>query len=131
MAPVAAGEYLSDRERQQVDKAIRRAETACRYEFSVFVGAAEAESHPFASRLHASLTAPARSILIMVDPVARLLEIITGADVRRDISDAEVELVVLQMQTSFATGDLVDGLTRGITMLAEHARPQNTLHAGA
>ena len=51
----------------------------------------------------------------MVDPVARLLEIVTGADVRRDLSDAEVELVVLQMQTSFAAGDLVDGLTRGIT----------------
>ncbi|MET1060159.1 MAG: DUF5130 family protein [Nocardioides sp.] len=126
---MAAGEYLTDRERQHVDKAIRRAETASRYEFSVFVGAAEAESHPFATRLHASLTAPARSILIMVDPVARLLEIITGSEVRRHVSDAEVELVVLQMQTSFASGDLVDGLTRGINMLAEHATPQNTLHA--
>ncbi len=34
------------------------------------------------------------------------------------------------MQTAFAAGDLVGGLTRGIAMLAEHARPQNTLHAG-
>ena len=131
MAQVAAGEFLTDRERQQVDKAIRQAETASRYEFSVFVGAAEAESHPFATRLHASLTAPHRSVLIMVDPVSRLLEIITGADVRRDLHDDEVELVVLQMQSSFAAGDLVDGLTRGIHMLAEHATPQNTLHAGA
>lgn len=126
---MAGGEFLTARERQTIDKAIRRAETACRYEFSVFVGAAEAESHPFAARLHASLTVPQRSILIMVDPVSRLLEIVTGADVRRDVSDAEVELVVLQMQTSFAAGDLVDGLTRGIAMLAEHATPQNTLHA--
>jgi uncharacterized membrane protein YgcG len=67
----------------------------------------------------------------MVDPVSRLLEIITGSEVRRHVSDAEVELVVLQMQTSFASGDLVDGLTRGINMLAEHATPQNTLHAEA
>ena len=38
----------------------------------------------------------------MVDPAARLLEIVTGADVRRDLTDAEVELAVLQMQSSFA-----------------------------
>ena len=36
---------------------------------------------------------------------------------------------MLQMQSSFAAGDLVGGLTRGINMLAEHATPQNTLHA--
>jgi hypothetical protein len=128
---VAAGEYLSARERQLVDKAIRRAETQCRYEISVFVGAAESESQPFAQRLHASLAAPARSILVMVDPVARLLEVVTGADVRRDLTDAEVELAILEMQSSFATGDLVDGLVRGINMLAEHATPQRTLHAGS
>ena len=129
MAQVAGGDVFSDRERQQIDKAIRRAETECRYEISVFVGAAEAESKPFATRLHAALAAPARSILIMVDPVARLLEIVTGADVRRDLTDSEVELVVLHMQSSFATGDLVDGLTRVINLLAEHATPQRTLHA--
>ena len=131
MGQVAAGDHLSDRDRQEIDKAIRRAETLCRYEISVFVGAAEAESQPFAQRLHAALAAPARSILVMVDPVARLLEIVTGADVRRDPSDAEVELVVLEMKSSFATGDLLDGLTRGINMLAEHATPQRTLHAEA
>jgi hypothetical protein len=131
VAQVAAGEIFSDRDRQQIDKAIRRAETACRYEFSVFVGAAETESQPFAKRLHASLTVPQRSILIMVDPTSRLVEVVTGSEVRRDVTDAEVELVVLQMKSSFASGDLVDGLTRGIAMLAEHATPQRTLHAEA
>jgi uncharacterized membrane protein YgcG len=126
---VAGGELISPRARQQIDKAIRRAETTCRYEFSVFVGAAEEESQPFARRLHGALAAPSRSVLIMVDPVSRLLEVVTGADVRRDLTDAEVELAVLEMQSSFAAGDLVDGLTRGITMLAEHATPQRTLHA--
>ena len=33
------------------------------------------------------------------------------------------------MQTAFAVGDLVGGLRRGIAMLADHARSQNTLHA--
>ena len=66
----------------------------------------------------------------MVDPDARALEIVTGGYVRRTLSDREVELAALEMQSDFAAGDLVGGLKRGIEMLSEHARPQNTLHAG-
>lgn len=125
---MAAGELFSSRDRLEIDRAIRLAETTCRYEISVFVGAADEESTPFAHRLHASLAAPGRSILVMVDPGARLVEVVTGADVRRDLTDAEVELAVLEMQSAFAADDLVGGLKRGIHMLAEHARPQRTLH---
>ncbi len=112
-----------------MDRAIRAAEQACRFEFSVFVGAAEDESGVFAKRLHRKLVAPARSILIMVDPAARVLEVVTGTEVRRHLTDREVELAVLEMQSSFAADEFVDGLTRGIAKLAEHARPQRTLHA--
>jgi uncharacterized membrane protein YgcG len=99
-------------------------------EFSLFVGSAEGDPRAFATQLHNSLVAPARSILIMVDPRARALEIVTGGYVRRTLTDKEVELTALHMQSSFTEGDLVGGLKRGIAMLAEHARPQNTLHAG-
>jgi uncharacterized membrane protein YgcG len=126
---VAAGEF-SSAERYALDDAIRRAEQQSRVEFSLFVGKAEGEPRAFATQLHNSLVAPARSILILVDPDARALEIVTGGYVRRTLSDKEVELTALQMQTSFAEGDLVGGIRRGIAMLAEHARPQNTLHGG-
>ena len=129
MARVAAGDF-SNAERYALDEAIRKAEQQSRVEFSLFVGSAEGEPRAFATQLHNSLVAPSRSILIMVDPDARALEIVTGGYVRRTLTDKEVELTALQMQTSFAEGDLVGGLKRGITMLAEHARPQNTLHAG-
>lgn len=129
MARVAAGDF-SSAERYALDEAIRKAEQQSRVEFSLFVGTAEGEPRAFATQLHNSLVAPARSILIMVDPDARALEIVTGGYVRRTLTDKEVELTALQMQTSFAEGDLVGGLRRGIAMLAEHARPQNTLHAG-
>ena len=129
MAQVAAGDF-SSAERYALDDAIRKAEQQCRVEFSLFVGSAEGDPHAFATQLHNSLVAPARSILIMVDPSARALEIVTGGYVRRTLSDKEVELTALQMQSSFAAGDLVGGLKHGIAMLAEHARPQNTLHAG-
>jgi uncharacterized membrane protein YgcG len=124
---VAAGEF-SSAERHEIDRCMRAAEQASRYEFSVYVGRAEGEPKAFAKRLHASLVAPPRSILILVDPVARAVEVITGHDVRRNLSDPEVELAVLAMQSDFADGDLVGGLKRGIALLADHARAPQTLH---
>jgi len=125
--PVAAGEF-SSAERHEIDRCIRAAEQASRYEFSVYVGRAEGEPADFARRLHASLVAPSRSILILVDPVARAIEVVTGVEVRRNLTDREVELAVLQMQSALAAGDMVGGLKRGISMLADHARAPETLH---
>ena len=127
--PVAAGDPFSSGERAALDAAIRKAEQLSRAEFSVFVGKAEGEARTFATRLHNSLVAPARSVLIMVDPGARAIEVVTGAFVRRTLSDSEVELAVIAMQTAFAEGDLVGGLRRGISLLADHARSPQTLHA--
>lgn len=124
-----AGDTFTARERFDLDRAIRQAETVCRYEFSVFVGSADSESRPFAERLHSTLTAPERSVLVMVDPAARILEIVTGAEVRRDLDDGEVHLAALTMQSAFAAGDLVGGIISGLQLLAEHARKPRMLHA--
>lgn len=125
---MGAGDFSSN-ERFQIDEAIRQAELLSRYEFSVFVGRADGDSRAFATRLHSALVAPERSLLILLDPASRVLEIVTGAVVRRNLTDREVELVTLQMQSLFAAGDLVGGLRRGIQMLAEHAAAPETLHA--
>ncbi|MFC7493891.1 MULTISPECIES: DUF5130 family protein [unclassified Nocardioides] len=116
-------------ERFQIDEAIRKAEQDSRFEFSVFVGRSSADPRAFATQLHNSLVAPERSILIMLDPASRFLEIVTGGVVRRALTDHEVELTALQMESSFAAGDLVGGLRRGVQMLADHARTPDTLHA--
>ena len=126
---MAAGDPFTGPERAGLDAAIRRAEQLSRAEFSVFVGRAEGDPRAFATSLHNSLVAPARSILILVDPAARALEVVTGGYVRRVLTDSEVELAVIAMQTDFAQGDLVGGLKRGIQMLADHARAPQTLHA--
>ena len=130
--PVAAGDWFTSGERAALDAAMRRAEQACRAEFSVFVGAAEGgDPRAFAQRLHQRLVAPDRSVLIMVDPTRRALEVVTGAWVRQTLTDGEVQVAVLHMQSDFAAGDLAGGLRRGIEMLAEHARAPRTLHAKA
>ncbi|WP_170970277.1 DUF5130 family protein [Nocardioides jishulii] len=127
MAPVASGE-LSARERADLDKVIRAAEQASRVEFSLFRGVSEGDPKAFAQSLHASLAAPDRSVLIMVDPLRRVVEVVTGADVRRTLTDAEAGLAVVAMQTAFAEGDEVGGLKRGINLLAEHARAPRSNH---
>ena len=127
---MGAGDRFTASERVALDETIRKAEQLCRAEFSIFVGTVEGnDARAFATSLHNSLVAPARSILILVDPDARALEVVTGGTVRRTLSDHQVELAVAQMQSLFAAGDLVGGLRRGIQMLAEHARAPQTLHA--
>jgi len=120
---------FSASQRVALDQTIRAAEQVSRFEFSVFVGAAEGEPRAFAERLHASLSTPARSLLIMVDPAARTLEVVTGREVRRVLTDQDVTLAVIEMRSEFATGDLVRGLRRGISMLAMQSHTPRTLHA--
>lgn len=121
MAQVAAGEYFSDAERLAIHNAMHRAEVASRFEFSVFVGQSEADdSRAFATQLHNRLVAPARSVMIVVDPEESTLEIVTGAQVRREVDDSEIELVVAEMLSAFEAGDLAGGIKRGVTMIAEH-----------
>jgi uncharacterized membrane protein YgcG len=123
-----SGEFTPT-QRAALDQSIRAAEQVSRFEFSVFVGSATEAPREHAERLHASLATPARSILIMVDPAARAVEVVTGREVRRVLTDHEVGLAVLEMQSEFASGDLVRGLRRGVSMLAMAARTPPTLHA--
>ncbi len=124
---MGVGEFSSAQE-AEIDRAIRSAETVCRFEFSVYVGPTSGESRPYAQRLHAALASPARSVLILVDPASRLLEVVTGEVVRRSLSDEAVRLAVAGMESAFAGGDLVGGVKHGVGQLAEAARRPATLH---
>ena len=125
---MAGGEVFSSAQLAEIDRAIRGAETTSRFEFSVYVGHTDGESHPFARRLHAALASPDRSVLILVDPAARLLEVITGSVVRRSLNDDAVRLAVAGMESAFAGGDLVGGIKHGVGQLADAARKPATLH---
>ena len=127
--PVPAGDGFTAGERAQIDRAIRDAETICRYEFSVYVGATEGDDpRAFARRLHAALVAPAKTVLVLVDPADRVLEVVTGEEARRELEDHEVRLALVEMQSQLAVGDLVGAIVRGVGTLAAHARKPPTLH---
>ena len=111
------------RERQQIDKAIRAAEQVSRFEFSVFVGAAEGRPAAYATRLHASLVAPARSILIMVDPAAGCSRSSPAPTSAATSPTARSSCRRCRCSRRSPTGDLVGGLERGIHD-ARRARPR-------
>jgi uncharacterized membrane protein YgcG len=118
---VPAGDRLTTGQRYAVEESIRKAEQQSRAEFSVYVGPVDGDdTHAFATQLHNTLVAPARSIMVVVDPDRHVLEIVTGGWVRRTLSDAEAALAAETMRSSFAEGDLVGGLRAGIAMLADH-----------
>ena len=122
------GEVFSTEQEAEIDRAIRGAETTCRFEFSVYVGPASGDAHAYARRLHAALSSPDRSVLILVDPTARALEVVTGSVVRRSLPDDSVRLAVAGMQSSFSGGDLVGGIKHGVGQLADAARQPQSLH---
>ena len=123
-----AGELLTPGDRAAIERAVRHAESSSGFDFSVYVGSDDGDARARAEELHAQLPDSARAVLVLVDPVARLLEIVTGSDVRLRLDDAEVGLAALSMQTAFAAGDFSGGIATGLQQLADHARRPPTLH---
>jgi uncharacterized membrane protein YgcG len=90
--------------------------------YSVYVGPVEGDIRDHAERLHAALGArAANGVLVLVAPGDRQLEIVTGKESSRRLSDRSCALAALSMTTSFSGGDLVGGIVTGVRMLAESA----------
>jgi uncharacterized membrane protein YgcG len=128
-APVLAGDAFSPGQREEIVRAIQRAQEQSGLNFSVYVGPAEGNPRAYAKRRHAELGAEAPdSVLVFVDPVGRHLEIITGGRAKRWLQDRSCNLAALTMTSSFAAGNLVGGIVQGLQSLAEHARHPQSLH---
>ena len=123
-----AGEALTRDDLRRIEKAVANAETFSGLTFSVFVGVAEEDARGYAERLHGALADPASSVLVLCDPEFHALEIVTGREARRWLTDVECGLAAATMQTSFMVGDIVGGLTAGIHQLGDAARHPTTLH---
>lgn len=123
-----AGEAIRDNDRRTIEEAVEAAERTSGYAFSVLVADSGEDPRAFARSQHARMADPDRSVLVMVDPRARELEIVTGQHVQRVLNDDQATLAAVAMQSWFAAGDLVDGLVHGLQQLGEHARAPELLH---
>ena len=117
-----SGDPFSDAQIRDVSRACSTASQETGLHYSVYVGAVEGDIRDHAERLHAALGARANTgVLLLVAPGDRQLEIVTGKESTRRLSDRSCALAALSMTTAFSGGDLVGGIVTGVRMLAESA----------
>lgn len=123
---------FSPGQREEIVRAIQRAQRQSGLTFSVYVGPADGPARAYAAARHAELgSEAAEAVLVFVDPAVRSLEIVTGARAKRWLNDRSCGLATLTMTSAFAAGNLVGGIVQGVQALAEHARHPQSLHTGA
>jgi hypothetical protein len=122
VAQVPSGEAFTNEQQADIERVIDLANAETGLLFSVYVGDVDGDIRDAAEARHATFGAQAaHTVLIVVSPGDRLLEIVTGEAAARRLSDRACALAALSMTTSFAGGDLPGGVVTGIRMLAEAA----------
>ena len=123
-----SGEPFTDVQVREVSRACSTASQECGLHYSVYVGPVEGDVRDHAERLHAALGSRASAgVLVLVAPGDRQLEIVTGKESARRLSDRSCALAALSMTTAFSGGDLVGGIVTGVRMMAESAGRQVTV----
>jgi uncharacterized membrane protein YgcG len=122
VAQVPSGEAFTDAQIREISRACTTATQESGLHYSVYVGPVEGDIRDHAERLHAALGARAAAgVLVLVAPGDRQLEIVTGKESSRRLSDRSCALAALSMTTAFSGGDLVGGIVTGVRMLSESA----------
>ena len=112
---------FTTRQLLRLDEALRLADSSTDLTFSIYVGDLDEPMRANAEKLHAQLADPPHSVLIVVSPNQRILEIVTGGEARRRLPDRAAKLAALSMAAAFGGGDLAGGLVSGLSQLADHA----------
>jgi uncharacterized membrane protein YgcG len=112
---------FTTRQLLRLDEALRVADQQTGLTFSVYIGELEEPVRDHAEQLHRQLDGAAKAVLVAISPNQRILEIVTGTDARKRISDRDAKLAALSMAASFAGGDLAGGVLAGLDQLASHA----------
>jgi uncharacterized membrane protein YgcG len=120
---VRAGSAFTAGQKLRLDHAAEVAGAQSGLLFSIVVGPSEGDPRENAERLLAGVVDGRNvgAVLVLVDPDARQLEIVTNAIARRRVDDQACALAALSMTTSFTVGDLAGGVVNGLRMLADAA----------
>jgi uncharacterized membrane protein YgcG len=119
---VPSGEAFTHEQLAAIERVIELANQETGLLFSVYVGDVDGDIRDAAEERHATFgVQAAQTVLIVMSPGDRLLEIVTGETAARRLTDRECALAALSMTTSFVGGDLAGGLVTGVRMLAEAA----------
>ncbi|MFI1989778.1 DUF5130 family protein [Actinoplanes sp. NPDC020271] len=119
--PVEGESPFTTRQLLRLDEALRIADQATGLTFSIYLGELEEPIRESAEKLHAQIANPQKAVLLAVSPSQRRLEIVTGDEARKRITDRDAKLAAFGMAGSFSGGDLIGGLMIGLDQLASHA----------
>jgi hypothetical protein len=125
-APVADG-VLTDAQRVEVHGIVQKARAISGFRFCAYVGPL-AEGRATAETELAGLKDGGSAILVAVDPATGAIEIVSGASLGTHLAPRDYELAALSMVSCLNGGSIVEALREGAIQLAQHARPQRTLH---
>ena len=112
---------FNTRQLLRLDEGLRVADQQTGLTFSVYIGDLAEPVRESAEQLHKRIAHPETAVLVAVSPNQRVLEIVTGPEARKRISDRDAKLAALSMAASFAGGDLAGGVLSGLDQLATHA----------
>jgi len=118
---------LSEAQRADLLRLVRKARSICGYGFGVYVGPLP-DGRDSAVTQHALLPDAGSAVLVAVDPASRSIEIVTGVNTVSALDNRACEFAALAMKSCFAADDLVGGLREGVTLLAHHSRHPMVMH---
>ena len=117
-----AGRPFDEKGLGLLDEVIDQAEQVTGLRFSAYLGDLGNDSRATAKSLLAGLGADATSaVLVAVSPGQRVVEVVTGAQAARRISDRSARLAVLSVVSSALDGDLLGALVNAVRTLADQA----------
>ena len=131
MAQVLDGDLVdtafSTNQLANLERTLDRASRSTGARFTAYVGELPAERES-ALALHRGSEDPDNTVLVAVDPANRLVEIVTGSEVREHLDDEACKLATLAMISRFSIGDIAAGIRDGVVVLGDHARSLRVLH---
>ncbi len=106
-----------------MQRALQYAGEASGLKFAVVLHDVGGPVRTYAEQVHADMADPDRSVLIVVDPTARALEIVTGRRAGRRIDDDACAAVAASVGRVIGEGYLVRALVSGLQQLGQIAGP--------
>lgn len=117
-----ADQPLTTTQLELLDDVIREAERFTGLRFSVYLGDLGNNTAATADALLSGLGGDApTAVLLAVSPGQRVVEVVTGAEAARRVSDRAARLAVLAVVSSCTDGDIPGALVTGIRILADQA----------
>lgn len=117
-----ADQPLTTTQLELLDDVIREAERFTGLRFSAYLGDLGSNTGSFAQGLLSGLGSDApTAVLLAVSPGQRVVEVVTGPEAARRVSDRAARLAVLAVVSSSTDGDISGALVTGIRILADQA----------